>query len=224
MNQFIDIHTHKNCSPKEGFLAIQNTILPEQKVPEHCLSSVGYHPWHLNNLSLKEIEIQLVENLQKKNVVALGECGIDRTIETPVVHQSDIFRLHLNLAHYYSKPLIIHAVRSYSDLLAIFKSLKTLPPLIFHDYRGNAIQSKQLLNYDSYFSFGESLLNSPKIVTNLQALPTNRLFFETDESEQSIEKIYLSAATALNMPTIKLKEQISSNYTRIFGNELVKQN
>lgn len=223
MHRLIDIHTHKTSTNTETNLFLKNIILPDQPIPEEGIYSAGWHPWFIEKVSLNEIEKNLTKVSRMPQVIALGECGIDRAIHTPLEIQLQVFEMHLKLAALVQKPVILHAVRSYSDVLQLLKKLQFRLSIIFHDYRGNEQQTAQLLKFNSYFSFGEALLKYPNMEDKIRVIPGNRLFLETDESELSIEKIYLSAATALNLSVDELAEQIDQNYTTLFGDGLVKQ-
>ena len=198
-------------------------MLPNQKVPETGVYSAGWHPWFITNYSLSEIEMVVKATAQSPRVIAIGECGLDRAIKTPIELQLKVFNLHLALASEVQKPVIVHAVRSYSDMLQALKKRQFKQALIFHDFRGNAQQMNQLLKFNSYFSFGEALLKDPKVMEKMIVVPPNRLFLETDESKLSIEKIYLSAASVLSTSMEELSRQIVDNFRTIFGDGLVKQ-
>lgn len=224
MARLIDIHTHRTSENSLQVFSLKNIILPQQQVPEKGFYSTGWHPWFIENYPLTEMEKTLRSVCCLPQIIAIGECGLDRAINTPMEVQMKVFEFHLKLAQLNNKPLIIHAVRSYSDVLQALKKMNFRLPVIFHDYRGNEQQTKQLLQFNSYFSFGESLVKQQPIKEKIRHIPTNRLFLETDESELSIEKIYLSAASVLGTSLEDLSEQLLNNFKTIFGDELVEQN
>jgi TatD DNase family protein len=221
---FIDIHTHLTHEPNKQVFHLKNILLPGESLPEKGFCSAGIHPWHLDGHSFEEFKNVLEKISTHQRVVALGECGIDRAITTPIPHQSSVFELHLKFAEKHQKPVIVHSVRSYADVLQLLKKLAFSQPLIFHDYRGNPIQTSELLKFNSYFSLGDRALNHPKIKDKLSSLPLDRLFFETDESTVSIENIYLRAASLLNISVEALVKQVFENFKRAFTDELVRQN
>jgi len=222
MNCLIDIHTHHTPDEDSTAFILKNIILPTQKTPETGNYSIGWHPWFITNHRLKEIEDRLNTELKLPQVIAVGECGIDRAVQTPLDVQQKVFEIHLKLAMTYQKPIIVHSVRSYSDLLAIFKKRDFKLPVIFHDYRGNTQQTKELLKFNSYFSFGEGIQKQENMKSNIRGIPLTRIFFETDESLLPIEKIYLRAATVLDVSLEELSKQIINNFKAIFGDGLVE--
>lgn len=221
MNRFIDIHTHNTPNDASSFI-LKNIILPNQKIPEIGHYSAGWHPWFIAHHTLTEIEDCLIKELERPQVIAIGECGIDRVVRTPLDVQQKVFEIHLRFALEYNKPIIVHAVRSYSDLHSIFKNMNFQLPVILHDYRGNSQQTSELLKFNTFFSFGESLFKQEKMKYKIREIPLTRLFFETDESLLSIEKIYLRAASVLDVSMDELSKQIIGNFKNIFGNGLVE--
>ena len=123
MIDFIDIHTHR-LEKDENTFSILNISLPCNEIPEKIYISTGWHPWFIDLFDLHQIKNSLEKVAWRRNVLALGECGFDRSIKIPVEKQSDVFRVHLTVAKMVGKPLIIHCVRAYSDLLETLKKEK----------------------------------------------------------------------------------------------------
>lgn len=223
MTPYINIHTHKVDENNKNILAIKNIEL-HNPISICNLCSVGWHPWYLNDFTLSEIEKALITYACHDNTLAIGECGIDRHIDTNIKKQKQIFELHIEYALKNNKPLIIHCVKAYSDILEIFNQ-KKIPATIFHSYNGNQQQSIEFLkNPNVYFSFGPAILNiqNTKIQDVLKTIPLNRLFFETDNSDITIENIYIRAAKIKKISTTRLKKQLIQNFCNVFKYELVK--
>ena len=224
MNAYIDIHTHHTNPLITSSWGLRNILLHYQEVPINQFVSAGWHPWHIENHSLSEIEDRLLKAIQYNNVLAIGECGLDRLTPIPISSQEEVFLIHLKAAHKTSRPMIIHCVKSYSDLLNIFKQNSPEVPVILHGFNGNQKQVEQFLKYNTYFSFGEALFRqNQKLTGALDSVPLPRLFLETDDSATSIEKIYIRAGKLLNQPVESLKAQLYKNFITIFGDGLVKQ-
>ena len=225
MCPFIDIHTHQNTLVTASIWSLKNILLKREPMQLDIPISAGWHPWYIENISTNEIIAKLQEAMNKKNVMAIGECGLDRTIKTPIEVQLDVFQLHLRIAKQSGKPIIMHCVKAYSDLLEVLKKNKLSIPIILHGFNGNQLQVQQLLlQYNIFFSYGASLFKkNMKIADTVRSIPLSRLFLETDESEISIEKIYFRAAEIIYKPLEELKMQIYSNFKNVFGDGLVKQ-
>jgi TatD DNase family protein len=218
MTAYIDIHTHKPClNPSE--ISIKNILLHdlEQFKPEkHCQYSIGWHPWYINNTDTNTIKGRIETFSGDESILAIGECGIDRAIDTPVELQKEVFALHILSAEKNKKPLIIHSVKAYSDILETLNQKNYKGTLILHGYKGNIQQEQQFSKYNTFFSFGAALFNNEKTISTFIRTPIENIFFETDEEDISIEKIYLRAAEIKHIPVDVLKKQIKTNYDNIF--------
>src|SRR5665648_61181 len=161
----------------------------------------------------------------QENMLALGECGMDRSIPTDFALQKMYFKEQIHIAEKYHKPLIIHCVRAYSDLMKFKKESKSDIPWIIHAYRGNQETTLSLIKHGFYFSVGEQLLKDESKHPILRIIPVERLFLETDNREISIKKIYLLAAQILKIDEEVLTEAIFNNFKTLFGDDkLVAKN
>jgi TatD DNase family protein len=216
---FINIHTHSKTKHANE-LIIRNAYTPlsaSQIAKLPYLVAVGLHPWYLHKMSINSCVQKLYEISVPKNVVAVGEIGIDRAITTTtsLEVQRSYFEAQLNVAAEINKPVIIHAVHSYSDFIPYLKKSKV--PFIFHQFNGNEQQARELLRYPCKLSFGVNLL-SPKSQAILKAIPPNSFFLETDvQTNYTIHDIYAKAAKIRQMNIDVLKEQLFHTFAQIFS-------
>lgn len=212
----INLHTHFKLSGEQKGLInhpVQTDFHPE---PDQFYSA-GLHPWHLDELRNDEWLAHLEQLAAHPQVLAIGECGLDRSIEIPIDRQRRHFLEQVGIAEYYRKPLILHAVRTYSDLLQIKKTRPETVGWILHGYSGSPETTKQLIERDFYFSFGTTLLrDQEKLNRSLCEVPPDRLFFETDETIVPIESIYIFASSVIGVTLAELKETVNRNFRMIF--------
>lgn len=215
--KLIDIHTHR----ANDALSIQILNVFAQdlfEVERDSPFSAGLHPWDID-LSNPEECIKTIERFAvQKNMLAIGECGLDRIISTDFALQERYFRQQIEIAEKFRKPLIIHCVRAYSDLMKFKKASKSDLPWIIHGYAGNLDITQSLIMHNFYFSAGERLLKDSRKHDVLRAIPPDRLFLETDDGDTSIAEIYSMAAQVLNIDQDTLIQFITDNFKRIFGN------
>ncbi|MEQ1800128.1 MAG: TatD family hydrolase, partial [Lacibacter sp.] len=111
---FINIHSHLPAAPHEW--TVQNLYQHFEHVAVPGNYSTGLHPWYLN----EEPIIADIEGLKKwsaqPNVLAIGECGLDRACRTDFRLQKDIFLKQVQWANELQKPLIIHCVKAHEDV------------------------------------------------------------------------------------------------------------
>ena len=150
---------------------------------------------------------------------AIGECGLDRACDSDFELQREVFIKQIELSEQYHKPLIIHAVRSYPDIISIRKETKSNQPWIIHGFNGNEHSAEQLLRHDGiYLSLGDVLFKNEKRAERvLDIIPSDRLFLETDVAERSIVEVYEKASLLSGVATDILRKDIFDNFVKIFG-------
>ncbi|MCX6258022.1 MAG: TatD family hydrolase [Bacteroidia bacterium] len=208
---YIDLHTHSETIPQH-VVAIRNVFYGDArdyKFKEDRFYSVGLHPWFIEH-GLGSLNQKLLESFCSKSyVLAVGEAGLDTTIDQLQDIQIDIFELQLKLAQKLNKPIIIHNVRSASYFQALLKKADLKVPLIFHGYNLNEEITAEFLKKNCYFSFGDYLFRSNyNAVRVLPMIPDNRIFFETDDSDETIDKIY-AAAAAIRKTTVEELKRVT---------------
>lgn len=214
---YIDIHTHHSYNT-DGVLSILNCFPKKASIGDFHdkLISIGLHPWHIDENDASSI-INLIKTIASyENVIAIGEVGLDRTIDTPIRIQEIKFEQQIEIAESLNKPLIIHCVRCFPELLSIKKRVKTSTPWLIHGFRKNIEIASDLLKQNCYLSFGEALLFDKKNQDLFIEMPLNKVFLETDESESSIREIYNKAAQLKGLQIEDLKEELLKNYKAIF--------
>jgi TatD DNase family protein len=60
--------------------------------------------------------------------------------------QTEVFEQQITLAEKYQKPLVLHLVAAYQELIAIHKRRHISVPLILHGFSKNEPTAKQLLD------------------------------------------------------------------------------
>ena len=152
-------------------------------------------------------------------LIAIGECGLDRACDSDFELQREVFIKQIELSEQYHKPMIIHAVRSYPDIISIRKEMKPNQPWIIHGFNGNEHSAEQLLRHDGiYLSLGDVLFKNEKRAERLlDIIPSDRLFLETDVAERSIVEVYEKASLLSGVATDILRKDIFDNFVKIFG-------
>jgi len=215
---FIDIHTHPNHIESDTII-VQN-IFPGDGFAAFTgrnFYSVGLHPWHLKTPDENNEMLHMVEDaLEFDHVCFVGECGLDKKVDTDFKEQIRVFRAQAFIAEEFKRPLVIHCVKAYNEIFEIHKKLRPDMPWIMHGYRGNAQVTQLLGKHGIFFSFGMSLFDdNSKSVESLRYLPMEKIFFETDEFDGEVESIYEKAALLKNVSLDILKIEVWNNFHRI---------
>lgn len=216
--RYINIHSHRKPQSDEE-LCIRNCPLLDTMLNVKDLAypvSVGIHPWETSTCD--ENKLNLANKLmQQEHVKAIGECGLDRLKGASIERQKEIFEQHIDWANELNKPLIIHCVKAYSDILYYLKFIRV--PVIMHGFKGKLAEAEELIRKGAVLSFGERILNDENLQIIVKKTPLNQMFFETDSKPIRIELMYEKASEILHIPLLELKEILFSNYKRIFEHE-----
>ena len=90
MNKYINIHTHTKTNT-DSF-----EIISSNNIDNNGYYSIGIHPWNIGD---NYINYKTIEELAKlKNILAIGEIGLDRAIKTDINLQKEYFLAQLNIA------------------------------------------------------------------------------------------------------------------------------
>lgn len=207
----VNIHTHRLVHECE-FELVQ--FFKPEDCPSSGTYSFGMLPEHL---PVHENWITWERIIASKSCLAVGECGLDKRISADMQTQIDFFSKWVDLAIAYKKPLILHCVKAFNEVLNVLEDKQCNVPVVFHGFN-NALHTAELLIQKGYFlSFGKALLafdsNASKCIRNI---PKSQLLLETDDSELSIKFIYNKAARLLGIDELALSTQIQKNTTGIF--------
>lgn len=211
---FINIHSHFPASP--NVWTVQNLYQHFDQVAIPGNYSIGLHPWYLK----KETVAADIKELQKwsvqPNVLAIGECGLDRVCSTDFLLQKDIFLKQVEWANELQKPLIIHCVKAHEDVLQLLSKHQNKVPVIFHGFNKTKELALKIICKGYYVSLGKDLQHQ-RLREVITALSPEKIFLETDDSETGIEKIYTLAADALQISQDSLSLQLQKNAAAVFG-------
>ena len=214
---FINIHTHKISDTDVLILNVSDIVFLN---PHQQYVSIGLHPWTIKKVDADKTLELIKERSKDINVVAIGECGLDKVIDVDIHLQKKLFKEQITIAEQVRKPIIIHCVKAFDELIRIKREMKITVPLIVHGYNNNIQIANELIRNGFYLSLGKALLkeesNASKVIS---IIPVEYLFLETDDSDFTIKEVYEAAARHLQRDVESLKEIIYNNYSRIFNHE-----
>lgn len=145
--------------------------------------SVGIHPWDADRFQPLWLEkLNMLLNYQQ--VVAIGECGLDTHTGVPLNTQLEVFERQIILSEIAFKPLIIHCVGCYNELMELRLKHSPAQAWIIHGFRGKPELAQQLLRAGFYLSYGEK-----HNAESVAATPPDRLLIETDDSGKELEEV-----------------------------------
>lgn len=167
------------CIDTENF---QKVLKPAQDY-SNIFCSVGVHPTHEE--SHHPTEEELIELAQHKEVIAIGETGLDyfRCKDDDMSWQHDLFRTHIRVAIKTQKPLIIHTRSAKEDTLRILREEHAEKVGgVMHCFAEDWDTAQQALELNFYISFsGIVTFNSAKELQEVaKQVPADKYLIETD--------------------------------------------
>ncbi len=204
---FINLHTHQKDDTN---FTIFNAFL--ESVNINC--SYGIHPWYINQYSSDSLS--LLENLiQQENCLAIGECGLDKLCEVTWEKQIAFIEAQILLSEKYQKPVIIHCVKAFQELILLKRKHQPRQAWILHGFSKSNV-TKQLIDEGFHLSIGAIILNNIKLQEKLIDVPFNRLFLETDEKEIDISSLYQQLSEIKKVDILDTDRQLEENFQKAF--------
>ena len=215
MTKFINLHTH-TFSNLSDVMEVVNQYPWEfdASIPSY---SIGIHPWYIDENRLETDLETIKQKLQLDKCLALGECGLDKRIEIPLDLQISVFKQQLELVKETQKPIVLHCVAAYDEVIAIKKEMKIENPMIIHGFSKNEKVAQSLLKNGFYLSFGKYLLRNPDLEKVFTFAPENQILLETDTIEESIYQVYEKAAAIKGISIEEMKTIVFTNFSTIFS-------
>lgn len=210
---FINTHTHQQLYDAK----IELVNLGINTSERTNFYTYGLHPCFLSESTcddqLKELEIIVNE----KRCLAIGECGLDKLCNIDFELQEKIFIEQIKIANKVKKPLIIHCVKAFNELINCLNLNDNNVPVIIHGFNNNENIARVLVDQGCYFSFGKALLgyesNAAKALKNVGR---KNFFLETDDADISIKYIYKKASELLGIEEEIIQLQLQNNFETVF--------
>lgn len=184
--------------------------MPNEVCESEQACSIGLHPWYIGPNFHDEMK-RIRYFATKKNVLLIGETGLDKLHGADLKLQETVFVEHIHISEEIGKPLIIHCVKALDEIISLRKRVRPQQQWIIHGFRGKPQQAHQLLDNGFHLSFGEHF-NPDSLAL---AFNRNSAWLETDESAYSIEEIYAQAARTLHITKEELEELIMQQFSSL---------
>lgn len=155
--------------------------ISEKYYPEvYC--TLGIHP-HEGGLYSPEAEKFIRENLHRKEVIAVGEIGLDYYYKhSSREDQIQAFRAQLEIAKEFKMPIEIHTRDAEEDTVEILKEYKGSVTGIIHCFTGTEWLARQALDlgYNISISGVVTFKNADSLRETVKMIPLDRMHVETD--------------------------------------------
>ena len=213
--RYIDFHSHRPGSGGDT-ITIMNLMAGDdvpQSFPAGTLFSAGIHPWQLTGDNHTQLEEELVLTAAHPHVVMIGEAGFDRLRGAQGEIQYSVFLFQCAIAAEMDKPMVIHCVRGWEELMRAYRETEPARPWVIHGYRGSSRQAAALAEAGLWFSLGREGITADI----LKAVRHDRIMLETDDAGGSIAEIYSLFAETAACSIDEAVAMIRRNFNSLFN-------
>ncbi len=223
--KFIDFHTHKICQDDHDRICIHNVFahdvnsFDKWELYKNTFFSVGLHPWHQGTEQENETHLDQISKVAPyRKVLAIGECGLDKYANLPLDEQRSVFLKQIKISEYVSKPIVVHCVKAYDEILHLRKEINPTQPWIIHGFSSSVQMAEHLTEHGCVVSFGHQILRgNSKTTAALQEISLSDFLIETDDEDIQIDEMYEKISNLKDVSVVDLKKSMKENFTKLFG-------
>lgn len=229
MPALYDLHSHCCYSDSVSMLCCATSYdswmpILELKQKRHVARAIGLHPWFIG--SRPEYWKSELENyLSKDCSLSIGECGLDFHRGVNRDEQLEVFEKHLELAVAYQRPLSIHSVRCWPEMLSLLSLYQVPKGSVIHRFGGSLEIAEQCISKGVLISLGPEILHgrSPKTERLIREIPLCSFVLESDaeagtaEPASLLHRVYEEVATIRGLEVSELVEQIGNTCSSVWG-------
>ena len=199
---------------------------------EHIFASVGVHPDY-EKITEPTVS-QLVELAKDKNVVAIGETGLDYfRLQGNLSWQRNRFRTHIKAAIESELPLIIHTRKAREDTIKIMKEESAQKATgVMHCFTESYEMAKQAIDLGFYISFSGIITfkNAEDLRETVRKIPLENILIETDSpylapvpnrgklnEPANVTYVAEKIAEIKKIPLEKVAAETTNNFSQLFA-------
>lgn len=163
---------------------------------KNIVIGVGLHPhWIQQDLAMDsladyslQLKVQLQNNVHQQKCVAIGECGLDAFIETPLQIQQQVLAVHLQLAQETELPLIIHCRKAHNELFVLLQEYDLPAGGVIHAFSGSYELAARYWAMGFRLGIGGTITydRAQKTRAAVKQLPLVAILLETDAPDMPL--------------------------------------
>ncbi|HEX2955716.1 MAG TPA: TatD family hydrolase [Chitinispirillaceae bacterium] len=157
---------------------------------KQVIPAFGIHPWYVTTRTVTWLE-RLSSYLYEFPGAAVGEIGLDHHHAADTrEEQLEVFTAQLELAAELKRPVSVHCLKAWGDLLSVFSSKKKLPERIaLHSFSGSVEIIRSMEKMGCYFSCSGAVTHhkNTRIRNLVSAFSSERILLETDTPDIPLE-------------------------------------
>ena len=167
--------------------------------------ALGFHPTELSDNYIDEMK-WLEDHINDDKIVAIGEIGLDYHYpDTNKEKQLEVFKLQLDIATKYKKPIIVHSRDAINDTYELLKKYNLKGSI--HCYSGSIEMAKKFIKLGYYIGIGGvcTYKNAKNIINVIKEVSLAYILLETDSPYLSPEGMRGMQNTPKNVSIIANK-------------------
>lgn len=164
-------------------------VLELARTHDMVKAALGLYPSEADTVTLSEgyeretafsveTTLQFIED-NSKDIVAIGEVGMDFKESQDRTSQKELFRRIIRLAKRLRKPLIIHSRKAEQEVLDLLEE-EQCKRAVLHCFMGKKSLVQRGVKMGLSFSIPSAVTRVPQFEMNAELIPTGQLLTETD--------------------------------------------
>ena len=215
MIKYVDAHTHHIHEAEGDTLGVFQWMAHESFLEEiGRFFSIGIHPWYIQQWQIEDDFSFVVAKSSLPNCLAVGECGLDALVKTPLKVQERILDWHIDLALQCQKPLIIPCVRAFNELFRLMDHRVQLPKILIHGFNKNSEIAVACIDRGWHLSFGYDLMTYSHLEDVFCLIPIDRILLETDQKIAVLPDLYNHAQKL--RPDVDISSALLQNFNKFY--------
>ena len=149
----------------------------------------GIHPWFIRGaLDDALSDLQQMVATHRDRVCAIGEIGLDATIELPLAEQETWLLAQIEVAKQSKLPVILHHLKTHHRLPALIKQSGFTYGGVVHAFSGNAQVAKQYIDLGFKLGVGGTVTYSrgQKTLNAVVEVGLDNILLETDSPDMPV--------------------------------------
>jgi TatD DNase family protein len=205
-----------------------------KKYPEFLFPGLAIHPAKVHLLTDKEIDAEISFIRKQKNLVCIGECGLDYmwakksgNYEETKKRQQETFKKLIDLANDMNLPVNTHSRWASPVVVKMLKESKA-KKVILHGFVATVSEAKEAAKLDYKITIGTNISHWTQTKDYLENLPMEAFVLQTDspalgpvEGERNepsnISLVVKEIAKIKKIPEEKVIEITNKNVKELFG-------
>ena len=154
--------------------------------------TVGLHPWwlapYLEKITAAPLQFfdQLSEKIHayclQRTFVAIGECGLDKSIDIPLALQIDALKRQIEWCNTFKLPIVLHCHKAHAELLALLKKTPVHHGGVVHAFSGSMEIAFEYIQQGLCLGAGGVITyeRASKTRNTFRQVPLSAILLETD--------------------------------------------